>query len=133
MHPLDRIAMKTKSWRVALTKTRNISQWLEQHRTINLIRAEEKGWISRLQLENQLSTMAIRYGLYYWLKHAGKATLELMKKGGLKNMVITVRDSIPYVQTRFKIRTQQYFGATELPLVLGSTDLGYILCKDAHT
>ena len=47
-------------------------------------------------------------------------------------MVITVRDSIPYVQTRFKIRTQQYFGATELPLVLGSTDLGYLLCKDAH-
>ena len=47
-------------------------------------------------------------------------------------MVITVRDSIPYVQTRFKIRTQRYFGATELPLVLGSTDLGYLLCKDAH-
>ena len=26
----------------------------------------------------------------------------------------------------------QYFGAWELPLVLGSTDLGYMLCQDAH-
>ena len=53
-----------------------------------------------------MATMANRYGLYYWLKHAGKATLELMKKGGLKNRVITARDSIPYVQTRFKICIQ---------------------------
>jgi hypothetical protein len=34
------------------------------------------------------------------------------------------------VQTRYKIKTAQYFGATELPLA--STNLGYLLCKDAH-
>ena len=76
--------------------------------------------------------MVNRYSLRYWLIHAGKKTLELMEKGGLKNMVITVRDSIPMVQTRHKVKTKQYFGAWELPLVLGSTDLGYMLCQDAH-
>ena len=76
--------------------------------------------------------MVNRYSLRYWLIHAGKKTLELMEKGGLKNMVITVRNSIPMVQTRYKVKTMQYFGAWELPLVLGSTDLGYMLCQDAH-
>ena len=47
-------------------------------------------------------------------------------------MVIEVRQGIPMVQTRFKLKTQHYFGATELPLKLASTDLGYLVCKDAH-
>ena len=36
------------------------------------------------------------------------------------------------IQTRYKIKTAQYFGATELPLILASTNLGYLFCKDAH-
>ena len=36
------------------------------------------------------------------------------------------------VQTRFTLKTQHYFGASELPLILASTDLGYLICKDAH-
>ena len=36
------------------------------------------------------------------------------------------------VQTRFKVKTQHYFGATELPLILASTNLGYLICQDAH-
>ena len=47
-------------------------------------------------------------------------------------MVVTMVNQIPMVQTRFKIKTKQYFGATELPLILASTDLGYLLCLDAH-
>ena len=66
-------------------------------------------------------------------KDKDKDTLALMAKGGLKNMIITVRDSIPMVQTRYKVKTQQYFGAWELPLVLGTTDLGFLLCMDAHS
>jgi hypothetical protein len=30
------------------------------------------------------------------------------------------------------MKVHQYFGATELPLVLASSDLGYLLCQDAH-
>ena len=76
--------------------------------------------------------MVNRYSLRYWLIQAGKETIALMSKGGLKNMIITVRDSIPMVQTRYKVKSKQYFGAWELPLVLGSTDLGFLLCLDAH-
>ena len=36
------------------------------------------------------------------------------------------------VQTRYKKRVSAYFGATELPLILASTNLGYLLCQDAH-
>ena len=36
------------------------------------------------------------------------------------------------VQTRFKLKVAQYFGATSLPLILASTDLEYLLCKDAY-
>ena len=36
-----------------------------------------------------------------WLKHAGKATIKLMKEGGLRNMVIEIRKDIPKVQTLF--------------------------------
>ena len=131
-HPLVHIASKTNNLKMALTKTRYLSHWLEQHRTRKLTRAAALGWISRLQHENALCSMVNRFSLRYWLIHAGKKTLELMEKGGLKNMVITVRNSIPMVQTRYKVKTKQYFGAWELPLVLGSTDLGYMLCQDAH-
>ena len=47
-------------------------------------------------------------------------------------MVVELREGIPMVQTRFKRKTQHYFGATELPLILASTKLGYPICKDAH-
>ena len=50
----------------------------------------------------------------------------------MRNMVIQVRQEIPMVQTRFKFKTHHYFGATELPLILASTDLVYLICKDAH-
>jgi len=96
------------------------------------MKAWQSGWLTRLQMEEMLAEMAHRYGLTCWLKEAGKDTLALMAKGKLKNMVITVRNDIPMVQTRFKIKTAQYFGAKELPLVLASTDLGFLLCLDAH-
>ena len=76
--------------------------------------------------------MVNRYSLRYWLIQAGKETITLMSKGGLKNMVVTVSDSKPMVQTRYKVKSKQYFGAWELPLVLGSSDLGFLLCLDAH-
>ena len=76
--------------------------------------------------------MANKFSLRYWLINAGKETLAIMARRGLKNMVITVRDSIPMVQTRYKVKARQHFGASELPLVLGSTSLGFLLCLDAH-
>ena len=85
-----------------------------------------------MQLEQKLSIMSKQYGLTCWLKHAGKETIAWMEKGKLKNMVITIRNNIPMVQTRFKIKTMQYFGVDELPLILASTELGYLLCQDAH-
>ena len=132
IHPLDYIASRTNSWETALSRTRYISHWSEKVRTKSLVRAEKRGWISRLELEERLSSLSNRYGLSYWLKHAGKATMELMKRGGLKNMVVELRMGIPMVQTRFKVKTQHYFGASELPLILASTGLGYLLCQDAH-
>jgi hypothetical protein len=47
-------------------------------------------------------------------------------------MVVEIKLGIPMVQTRFKVKTQHYFGATELPLILASTRLGFLLCLDAH-
>ena len=76
--------------------------------------------------------MANKYGVDCWLKHAGKATIALLEKGGLKNMVVFIVGGVPMVQTRFKVKTMQYFGATQLPLILASTELGYLLCLDAH-
>jgi hypothetical protein len=55
-----------------------------------------------------------------------------MEKGGLRSMVIEIKQGIPMVQTRFKVKTQHYVGATELPLILVSTRLGFLLCFDAH-
>ena len=47
-------------------------------------------------------------------------------------MVIEMKQDIPMVQTRLKKKTQHYFGATELPLILASTSLGFLICQDAH-
>ena len=108
-NPLEYIASKTTNWSVALKKTRYLSHWLEQHRTRTYSRAAAKGWITRLQHENALCSMVNRYSLRYWLIKAGKETIALPSKGGLKNMVVTVRDSIPMVQTRYKVKSKQYF------------------------
>ena len=132
VHELGEIARKTNSWSKALEKTRYLTQWLEKVRTRNYEFAWKEGWLTRLQLENKLASMANQYGLTCWLKHAGKDTLALMNRGKLKNMVITVRNNIPMVQTRFKIKTKHYFGVDELPLIMASTELGYLLCQDAH-
>ena len=83
-------------------------------------------------MEHKLAELANKLVLNCWLKHAGKKMLKLMQKGGLRNMVIKLKDGIPMVQTRFKRKTQHYFGSTELPLILASTDLGFMICKDAH-
>ena len=131
-HQLDVIARKTTSWEVALRQTRNISYWLEQHRSRALINLADRGIFSKLQLEHELALLAAKHGLNYWLVHAGKATLRMLEKGGLKNMVVEIRENIPMVQTRFKKKVQHYFGQTELPLILASTDLGKLLCIDAH-
>ena len=131
-HELDAVAESTNKWSVALSKTRMLTRWLELSRAKSLSVACDRGWISTLYMENRLAEMANTLALKFWLKHAGKATIKLMQEGGLRNMVIEVRQEIPMVQTRFKLKTQHYFGATELPLILASTDLGYLVCKDAH-
>ena len=131
-HELDAIADSTNKWLIALAKARMLTRWLELSRSKSLTTACDKGWISTLYMENRLAEMANTLALKCWLNHAGKATIKLKQEGGLRNMVIEVRQGIPMVQTRFKIKTQHYFGATELPLTLASTDLGYLVCKDAH-
>ena len=83
-------------------------------------------------MEHELASLATKLGLDCWLKHAGKDTLKLLENGGLRNMVVEVINGIPMVQTMFKVKTQHYFGATELPLILASTKLGFLLCQDAH-
>ena len=88
--------------------------------------------MSSLQLEHELANLATKLGLDCWLKYAGKDTIKLLENGGLRNMVVDVKKGIPMVQTRFEIKTQHYFGATELPLILASTRLGFLLCQDAH-
>ena len=130
--PLTEIARQTSCWEVALKKTRNLSYWLEQHRARNIMSLEEQGIITRLRAEHELALLAAKHGLNYWLVHAGKDTIALLEKGGLKNMVVEIRENIPMVQTRFKKKVQHYFGVTELPLILASTDLGRMLCLDAH-
>ena len=69
-------------------------------------------------MEHELANLATKLGLNCWLKYAGKETITLMEKGGLRSMVIEIK--------------QHYFGATELPLILASTRLGFLLCFDAH-
>ena len=98
---MDGIASKTTSWTVALRKTRNLTRWLEIIRTRKIYIAAERGWMTPLQAEESLSKMANKYGVDCWLKHAGKATIALL-------------------ETRFKVKTMQYFGATQLPLILAS-------------
>ena len=57
-----------------------------------------RGWISNLQFEHKLAELANKLALTCWLKHAGKETLKLMQKGGLRNMVIDLKDGIPMVR-----------------------------------
>ena len=131
-HELDKIASSTNSWTVALSKTRMLTRWLELSRGRSLTMAYEQGMISKLYLENCLANLANNMALRLWLQHAGKETIIMMNKGKLRNMVIEIKNGIPMVQTRFKVKTQHYFGATELPLILASTHLGYLICQDAH-
>ena len=126
-HELDVIAESTNDWQVALDKTRLLTGWLEISRTKSLREASARGY-----MENRLAVMANKLAVNSWLKHAGKATIILMKAGGLRNMVIEIRKDIPMIQTRLKKKTNHYFGASELPLILASTDLGFLICKDAH-
>jgi hypothetical protein len=131
-HDLDTIASSTNSWSVALSKTRMLTRWLELSRAQSLTLAYNQGMISKLYLENSLADLANNLALKAWLKHAGKDTINLMSKGKMKNMVVVIRNWIPMVQTRFKVKTQNYFGPTELPLILASTNLGFLICQDAH-
>ena len=128
----DQIKESTNSWKVALRKTRNLTRWLELTREKKLKLAHSRGWISRLMLEHELAELSNRLAVKCWQKHAGKDTIKLMEKGKLKNMVIENRENIPMVQTRYKKKVSTYFGASELPLILASTNLGYLLCQDAH-
>jgi hypothetical protein len=127
-HELDLVADSTNKWSTALKKTRTITRRLEKHRTKTIQLTWAKGLISSLQMEHELANLATKLGLNCWLKYAGKETITLMEKGGLRSMVIEIKQGIPMVQTRFKVKTQHYFGATELPLILASTRLGFLLC-----
>ena len=64
--------------------------------------------ISKLYLKKRLADLANSLALKAWLKHAGKDTINLMNKGKMKNMVVVIRNGIPMVQTRFKVKTQHY-------------------------
>ena len=125
---MDTIASSTNSWSVALSKTRMLTRWLELSRAQSLTLAYNQGMISKLYLENSLADLANNLALKAWLKHAGKDTINLMNNGKMKNMVVVIRNGIPMVQTRFKVKTRHYFGATELPLILASTNLGFLIC-----
>ena len=109
-----------------MKKTRNITRWLEQHRTKTIQLTWARGWISSLQMEHDLANLATKLGLDCWLKYAGTDTITLLENGGLRSMVVEIKLGIPMVQTRFKVKTQHYFGATELPLILASTRLGFL-------
>ena len=52
----------------------------------------------------------------------------MWKTGKIKNMVVDIKDSLAMVQMRFNLESDQYFGTTELPFILGTTSLGYLLC-----
>ena len=131
-HELSEIAESTTSWKVALKKTRLMSRWFEKVRTKKLEEMRLRGWLSNLQMEHKLAELANKLAVKYWLKHAGKETMKLVRKGGLKNMVIEMKDGIPMVQTRFKRKCHHYFGSQELPLILASTEMGFMICLDAH-
>jgi hypothetical protein len=63
-HELDHIADSTNKWSTALKKTRNITRWLEQHRTKTI----QLTWISSLQMEHELANLATKLGLD-WQRH----------------------------------------------------------------
>ena len=109
MHELDHIADSTNKWSTALKKTRTITRWLEKHRTKTIQLPWARGWISSLQMKQELANLATKLGLNCWLKHTGKETITLMENEGLRSMVIEIKEGIPMVQTRFKVKTQQYF------------------------
>ena len=131
-HELDEIASKTNCWKTALRKTRFLTRWFEKVRTKKFLEMRSRGWLTTLQLEQHLSEMANKLAVKYWLRHAGKETMKMVNKGKLKNMVIELKDGIPMVQTRFKRKSHHFFGAQELPLILASTEMGYMVCLDAH-
>ena len=131
-HELTEIAERTTSWKVAIRQTRMLTRWFEKVRAKKLEEMRQRGWLSNLQMEHQLAELANKLAVKYWLKHTGKETMKLVERGGLKNMVIELKDGIPMVQTRFKRKCHHYFGAQELPLILASTEMGFMICLDAH-
>jgi hypothetical protein len=131
-HELDHISDSTNNWSTALKITRTITRWLEKHRTTSIQLTWARGWMQSLQMEHKLANLATKLGLACWLNDAGKETITLMEKGGLRSTVIEINQGLHMVHTRFKVKTQNFFGATELPLILASTRLGFLLCFDAH-
>ena len=79
--------------------------------------------MSTLLVEQEAAETANAAALKVWLRETGKDTIVLMMKGKLANLVIVVKNDIPWVQTRFKIKVKQYWGAAELSVVLASTCL----------
>ena len=130
----DLVAMAnySPSWPSLLHKTELLSRPFASFRLRQQLLLHREGLISALQLEHQLAELANKATLDIWFRHAGKDTILLMKSGKLSNLIIIIKDDIPYVQTRFKVKVHQYWGATELPTILASTRLGYLICLDAH-
>ena len=93
-HELDYVADNTNEWSIALSRTKALTRWLELHRTHTLQLAWARGWMSSLQLEHELASLATKLGLDCWLRHAGKDTLKLLENGGLRNMVVEVINGI---------------------------------------
>ena len=129
---LSTMATDTSTWKELLRKTNTLLRWWSKTREHLLLRQQKMGLITYLQLELALAYMASDMALDVWMRHAGKDTLNMMKQGKLANLHIIVRNSIPLVQTRFKVKVKQFFGRTELPVVLANTRLGYLICEDAH-
>ena len=129
---LDNMARDTPTWKSLLQRTRTLLRWWSKVRERNLLQQEAAGLITYLQLELTLASMASDMVLNVWMRHAGRDTIKLMNLGGLANLNISIKEGIPLVQTRHKVRVQKYWGRTELPVVLASTRLGYLICEDAH-
>ena len=60
-----------------------------------------------------MAIMANHLALDVWLRVAGKETIIMMNKGKLTNLIIVVKQDIPYVQTRFRVKVRPYWGPTE--------------------
>ena len=90
------------------------------------------GTMTELQAEWALASYSNQRAELALFREAGKQVFSLNKQGKLPYLKIVFKDGIGWIQTRFKVKLSFYFGASELPVVMGSSRLGHLICQDAH-